>query len=75
MNNDNNKTELDNMDKKLHIADVIERFSDDVIDKIALEKYPERFCWYGSNPPKHIDDNARDRLIWKKGFKDALNAL
>jgi len=61
--------------KALFIADVIERFSDDVIDKIALDKYPERFCWYGSNPSKHIDDNARDRLLWKKGFKDALNAL
>ena len=57
------------------ITDVIDRFSDDIIDKLALEKYPERFCWYGSNPPKHIDDNARDRILWKKGFKDALNAL
>lgn len=61
--------------KALFIADVIERFSDDVIDKMALDKYPEDFCWYGSNPPRHIDDNARDRIIWKKGFKDALNAL
>ena len=43
--------------------------SDEEIDKLALEKYPESFCWYGSNPPRHIDDNARDRILWKKGFK------
>ena len=68
------KKELEKV-KNLGLADVIERFSDDVIDKLALDKYPESFCWYGNNPPKHIDDNARDRTLWKKGFKAALNAL
>jgi hypothetical protein len=45
------------------------------IEKLALEMYPESFCWYGSDPARRIDDNARDRLIWSKGFKDALKVF
>jgi hypothetical protein len=66
---------LDNQEKTLSVNSITERFSDNVIDKLALDKYPESFCWYGSNPPRNIDDNARSRRFWKKGFKAALNAL
>jgi len=66
---------LEDKDKALRIAELIERFSETKINDMALEIYPENFCWYGSGPSKHIDDNARDRILWKKGFNACLNAL
>lgn len=47
--------------------------TEEEIYAIALDKYPEDFCWYGSNPPRNIDDNARDRAVFIKGFKEALS--
>ena len=54
--------------------DVRKRFSKSKIDILALEKYPESFCWYGS-PGRRLDDNANDRRLWKIGFKDCLDML
>ena len=38
----------------------------------AKELFPVRYCWYGSNPSKLLDDNENVRLNWVAGYKAAI---